>query len=334
MGQLWRVLSASATSGNVLRLFDTSNPPNGNTGLGSPNELCSPVPGPGVGQGGEPSAPGENCEPQGSVLIIQDEDDDAMPKPNDMGGIIKFNFMDRVQTVHEIGLMDIDTNAVTTITVTFGEGDDQQVQTINVVGLGTNAVQTIPINLDNVSELSVELAASGAVSFLRLCSIPEPPACSAERGFLGFLGVLVSSSIDNGTLDVDWEPAAFVSYNDIEPLVCEDPVYDVFIATAPPGYNYTDANIAELIELAQTSDILVHIRTQELFLSLVDLEPGAKYSILVTASSEDFLYSDNRNDFNITISAVDAVMNRNVTNFFGTFEASEDLIIEYDNSSK
>jgi hypothetical protein len=160
----------------------------------------------------------------------------------------------------------------------------------------------------------------------------EPPACLAERGFLGFLGVLMSSSIDNGTLDVDWEEAAFVSYNESMPLLCEDPVYDVFLAAAP--YNYTDANITELIEMAQTSADIVHIRTQELFLSMTGLEPGKNFSVLVTASSEDYLYSDNRAGFDIEISTVDVVPNRNVTNFFGTFEASgADLMIEYDNAT-
>jgi hypothetical protein len=313
--------SVNGSTASSLRLFDTANPSNTTTSLGSPNELCLPVAGPGVGPNGGPGEPGENCEPQGNVLILNE---------SSSGGIIHFNFTDQVQTIHEIGLMDIAQDAVTTITVKYSQG----VETINVVSLGTNAVQTIPINLDNVTELSVEISSSSstaAVSFLRLCSTPVPAACSPERGFLGFLGVLMSSSIDNGTLDIDWEEAAFVSYNEIEPLHCNDPVFDVFLAPTP--YNYSDATIPELIALAQTSSNgLMHIRTQELFLSLTTgLEQGANYSILVTASAEDTLYSDNRDIFDITISATDVVPNRNVTQFFGTFEASQDddLTIDY-----
>jgi hypothetical protein len=327
----WGVtLSASGGSGSVLRLFDTSDPV-GDTGLGSPNEQCS-HPGPGVGQGGKPGELGENCEPQGNVLIIQqDNADDDTPVPNPNGGTITFDFTAKVQAVHEIALMDLDLNAITTITVKYG---NDQVKTINVTGLGDNAVQTVPINLDQVSELSLELTTSGAVASISFCSTPEPPLCDPERGFLGFLGVLMATSIDNGTLDVEWEPAVFVSDNDVLPLLCEDPVYDVFLAAAP--FNYTDANITELIELAASNDIpVVHIRTQDLFLNLENLVPGANFSVLVTASAEDMLYSDNRDSFDIKVSTTEVVQNRNVTRFVGTFDADDDIsmLIEYDNGT-
>lgn len=160
-----------------------------------------------------------------------------------------------------------------------------------------------------------------------------PAECDPERGFLGFHGVLMAISIDNGTLDVEWEPAGFVSDNDVLPLLCDDPVYDVFLAAAP--FNYTDANITELIELAQTSNgtTIVHVRTDDLFLNLENLEPGATFSVLVTASAEDILYSDNRDGLDIKVSTTAVVPNRNVTKFLGTFEADDDTLIEYDNAT-
>ena len=74
--ELGLVLNASGGVGTLPRLFDTFNPrgPNGSGGdadLGSPNESC-PVPGPGIGQGGALGEIGENCEPLGNVLIVQE----------------------------------------------------------------------------------------------------------------------------------------------------------------------------------------------------------------------------------------------------------------------
>ena len=55
----------------MARIFDTSKPGKGDDGdpdLGSPNSKC-PGGGPGVGVGGEPGKPGENCEALGSKTM-------------------------------------------------------------------------------------------------------------------------------------------------------------------------------------------------------------------------------------------------------------------------
>ena len=44
-----------------------------------------------MGVGGEPGQPGENCVPQGNVLIIQDGRTDK-PSDNGFGGSIEFCF--------------------------------------------------------------------------------------------------------------------------------------------------------------------------------------------------------------------------------------------------
>lgn len=58
-------LSATGGLGDVPRVFNTSDVGDGESGfgdrdLGSPNEMCD-IPGPGEGIGGQPGAPGENC---------------------------------------------------------------------------------------------------------------------------------------------------------------------------------------------------------------------------------------------------------------------------------
>mmetsp|Transcript_25496 Transcript_25496/g.46032 ORF Transcript_25496/g.46032 Transcript_25496/m.46032 type:complete len:81 (-) Transcript_25496:194-436(-) len=71
-------LQAKGGENTLPRIFDSGNPGGetryacGDSDLGTPNEKCSKNPGPGRGIGGEPGSPGENCEPLGNVLIVQE----------------------------------------------------------------------------------------------------------------------------------------------------------------------------------------------------------------------------------------------------------------------
>ena len=161
------------------RLFDTSNPgpndDNGDVDLGSPNQLCNSG-GPGVGNGGVPGSQGENCVPQGLVLVIQESNKLQWDDDRD-GGVITFSFDHPVDEVFEIGLMDIDDNE-TRIEVTFEEGPSQ---IIAVNGLGNNSVQSVTLNVLAATSVRVIFAESGAVTHLYLCvdEVPsDPPALS------------------------------------------------------------------------------------------------------------------------------------------------------------
>jgi len=168
-------LQLSQTGGYLKpRLFDTANPGTqrlGDPDLGSPNEKCTPS-GPGVGVGGEPGMPGENCVPQGNVLIIQ-ESNTEVPDDNVDGGTIIFNFVIKAETVYEIGLMDVDYE--TDIEVTYhDENGKKQTATIEVPLAGDNSVQVLAINYDNVSQLKLNLSRSGAVTFITFCTPSAP----------------------------------------------------------------------------------------------------------------------------------------------------------------
>ena len=169
-------LSASGGFSDLPRLFNTSDVGDqelGDPDLGSPNEKCSP-PGPGVGVGGEPGMPGENCVPQGNVLIIQ-EADTEQPDDNVDGGTITFEFVSTADTVYEIGLMDIDYRS--NIEVVYeDENGDEVTATIKIPLTGDNGVTAIAINYDNVSELRLNLSRSGAVTFISFCYKPDTPA--------------------------------------------------------------------------------------------------------------------------------------------------------------
>jgi hypothetical protein len=177
-------LSAMGGLGTAPRLFDTSNPrgPDGKGGdsdLGSPNNGCYP-PGPGVGGGGEPGMPGENCNYQGNVLIIQENNNNPnIPDDNEGGGTIAFNFSQSTQFVAEIGLMDIDKLNSKIIIVYEGEVGLAQ-KTIDIPVYGDNSVQTLPINIANVRQLLVNLKDSGAVTFIKFTTTMVTPAPTSK----------------------------------------------------------------------------------------------------------------------------------------------------------
>lgn len=160
------MLSATGGLSNKPRLFDTSHPGTtklGDPDLGTPNQRCSGG-GPGVGEGGEPKEPGENCEPLGNVLIIQEDNDHPeVPDDNVDGGTMTFKFDDPVR-VTKIGLLDIDYKSYLTVKTSNSGSFD-----IPIPMLGDNSVQTVDIGEDNVVELDVNLRRSGAVTYLSFC---------------------------------------------------------------------------------------------------------------------------------------------------------------------
>ena len=141
----------------------------------SPNVQCEPA-GPGRGRSGQPGMIGENCVPQGNVLIIQ-EDTVEYPEASFDGGMIRFDFQKEAKAVYSLELMNINGNA-TYVTVTHS---GETVVRISVVGLGRNSIQTVSINLENVSSITVTFTEPGAVTQLNGCFEPStrPPSVIA-----------------------------------------------------------------------------------------------------------------------------------------------------------
>ena len=141
----------------------------------SPNVQCEPA-GPGRGRSGQPGMIGENCVPQGNVLIIQ-EDTVEYPEASFDGGMIRFDFQREAKAVYSLELMNINGNA-TYVTVTHS---GETVVRISVVGLGRNSIQTVSINLENVSSITVTFTEPGAVTQLNGCFEPStrPPSVIA-----------------------------------------------------------------------------------------------------------------------------------------------------------
>lgn len=148
---------------------------------GSPNEKCSP-PGPGVGPGGEPYRRGENCLPQGNVLVVQ-KGNTELPDYS-QGVVIMFNFTPDAQLVYAIGLMNIDRQNTTIEVVHQAGWRPPTTTTIPVSVYGCNSVQTLEISIENVLQIRVNFAGSGAVMFISYCYPPgggsKPPVSTTS----------------------------------------------------------------------------------------------------------------------------------------------------------
>lgn len=167
------LLMAEGGFGSLPRAFDTKQVGNelyGDPDLGSPNFLCTP-PGPGVGTGGEPGMPGENCEYLGNVLIIQENNSDtSIPDDNADGGKITLEFNPPAIFVNRIGLLDVDYKTDLIVTQTDGT-----VTVIPVPILGDNSKQSVLINLPDVSKIELVLTQSGAIIDITYSYVVDSP---------------------------------------------------------------------------------------------------------------------------------------------------------------
>ncbi len=170
---------AEGGKGKKPCIFDTANPGSeaegGDEDLGAPNEACTPS-GPGVGEGGAPGLPGENCNPLGNVLIVQEKGVDV-PDDNKDGGLLTIDFpAEGGQDVFNIGLLDIDYETSLVVIHETEEGELTE-YTIDVPILGDNSFQILEINQERVRWIKVMFSRSGAVTFVKFCPlVVTPPA--------------------------------------------------------------------------------------------------------------------------------------------------------------
>lgn len=173
-------LELSSTGGDLPypQVFDSSNPNPLDLDLGTPHRDFG---GPGRSAGGRRGAPGENSVDLGNILIVQENDPNGnggdQSNPNDKlgGGTITFDWVDPVQFVEEVGMIDIgDDQGRTNIEVTyfmpseFG-GVVERFRRIPVDGTGNNGVVVVPIGLPNVKRFTVNFGTSGGITFVNYC---------------------------------------------------------------------------------------------------------------------------------------------------------------------
>ena len=154
-------VTVEATNGGYapfkkVRVFNSSKPTGLDFDLGTPNQKC-PGGGPGIGIGGEPNQPGENCIPQGNVLIVQEANTNTADD-NRYGGEIAFTF-DSPTRVGHLGILDIDEGSSWLEVLTA----DMKTMRLDFTAFGDNSAQLIHVD-QLVRRLKVVLKGSGAVT--------------------------------------------------------------------------------------------------------------------------------------------------------------------------
>jgi hypothetical protein len=202
------ILTSSGGFGDLPRLLDSSNPGSedtcGDSDLGAPNEACTP-PGPGTGDGGAPGADGENCDPLGNVLIVQEPGADC-PDDNLKGGTIFFDFVEPAEFVYEMEFLDTDYPIAVTVTHIMSSG--REVETVfDLPLLGDNAKQKLEINIANVKQVKVDLTRSGAVTFISFCYNPVDPPPTPTPGGCVDAEIMFDKLLDGTVL----EPGEYLS---------------------------------------------------------------------------------------------------------------------------
>lgn len=164
----WASLGITISSDNPAHppmIFDTSNPTGGDNDLGTPNQDFG---GPGVGSGGSSGSPGVNNVPLGNVLILSEDGDSSDPDDNESGGTLTFSFSTPLD-LSGVQILDVESSETGGI-ITAYDASNSVIATASIGGFGNNSVQTVLISADQVSQLDVHFAGSGAVAELLLCT--------------------------------------------------------------------------------------------------------------------------------------------------------------------
>jgi hypothetical protein len=136
--------------------------------LGTPNSDCG---GFGAGTGGKEGRSGENCKSLGNLLIpslkpgspkyvLNFKGSSYQPPP---GGVLIFDFSKKI-SVGNIGFLNI--GGSDEIMVIHNDGSFEKIQ---LFSLGQNGYQNVPLDLDSVKRLYINLHSFGAVTGLDLC---------------------------------------------------------------------------------------------------------------------------------------------------------------------
>ena len=175
-------LRTHVPSGGAARIFDTSDP-KPDFDLGSPNSMC-PTPGPGLGEAGQPGMPGENCVPQGNVMIVQRREK-LRPDDAEGGGSLVFTLDPSTKwRLLSFGILDIMEDVQVNVFTKKRYNNEDDMNFFN--GFGPNSYQEVVLDIPIRwhSEIRIELPSDGGLSWLKFCQPerkPTPPGATAQR---------------------------------------------------------------------------------------------------------------------------------------------------------
>jgi hypothetical protein len=145
------------TPNGKARIFDSADPTGGDKDLGSPNQSCEGG-GPGFGFGGKPGKRGENCNPLGKLLIIQESKKDS-PDDHWKGGTFTFTSTGGTEMTYlNIGVIDADYTEITLD------------HSVKFDGVGDNGFQELENPNPNVFATSFDVTFPGSAGIAHLVS--------------------------------------------------------------------------------------------------------------------------------------------------------------------
>ena len=137
----WGIQVSSLNGQNPAMIFDTANPTGGDDDLATDN--------------------------QSLVLILSEDGDSTDPDDNARGGTFVFDF-DRAVMLDQLGFLDLEGEGAATISL-FDSAGNLISETV-VDGAGDNLQQSVDLNADEVSQLTITLRSSGALTDIVFCN--------------------------------------------------------------------------------------------------------------------------------------------------------------------
>jgi hypothetical protein len=161
-----------------------------------------------------------------------------------------------------------------------------------------------------------------------VASLPEP-GCGLNNSMLYFNGHHEVSSVMKGEVNVTWLPALVYAIPEDSFIWCGPATYDVFIKQGAFDYaNYTSMQLFDLS--SQPSQNLRHLESTELGMVVDKLEPGAIYSILVTARTAMGHVSYNRKAARVSLATTSPKFKSNFTRVVTMPEPTSEFSVRHD----
>ena len=228
-------------------IFNSTVPTAGDFDLGSPNEDCVP-PGAGIGAGGAPGQPGENCVDLKNILIISDDANPLAPKSYPSGGELIFDFTDPV-LFKEMHFLNAATDGDT---ITLYDAGGVPVELIDIPNVGVNGFTKIQSSFPYpIKQIVVAISGKTAISKVCYC------ICKGGGGGGGVTEVVQLP--DNAMTPVNITLTGLQgTYMLLVEAVLADGAKATFMASS--AYDAQAGSIARITNAPSLTDESVHIK--------------------------------------------------------------------------
>jgi hypothetical protein len=149
----------------------------------------------------------------------------------------------------------------------------------------------------------------------KFIEIPPPEIeCTFDNSHLYFTGHNEASSYTRGQVYLSWFPALTYGVRQERFLFCGNVTYDTFVVKGDYNFSSSDLTYGQLLDfVSDPRNNAIRLETSSRDLLVRNLEPGASYSILVTARTKLGHNSANRVGALVKAATRDAVLNADFT---------------------